>query len=173
MSNQREWHFDEFRREVRELKGRMEQVLPSYLSGLEKLSQLPEDFNHRFWVSCLDALLAKVKGDYQKWQAQAQKADLLGKFMTLGVDVVLKAGGMEPIAPPSSARIGICVSPSGRIEPALFDDPNRKPDVILITFEEFEAIAQRLKGEILKGTVVPKSEDEISRLIYVFGAEQK
>jgi hypothetical protein len=50
--------------------------------------------------------------------------------------------------------------------PALFDDPNRQPDVILITFEEFEAIAQRLKGEILKGTLVPKSKDEIPKLIY-------
>jgi len=41
-----------------------------------------------------------------------------------------------------------------------------QPDVILITFEQFQATAQRLKGEILKGTVVPKSEDEIPRLIY-------
>ena len=166
VSNQRERSFDDFPREVRELKGRMEQVLPSYLAGLERLSQLPEEFSRRFWASCLEALLAKVKSDYQKWQAQAQKADLLGKFMTLGVDVVLKAGGMEPIAPPPPAQIGISISPSGKIEPALFDDPNRKPDVVLITFEQFEAVAQRLKGEILEGTVVPKSEDFILKLIY-------
>ena len=165
MSNQRERNFDDFRREVRELKGRMEQVLPSYLAGLERLSQLPEEFSLRFWASRLEALLAKVKSDYQKWQAQAQKADLLGKFMTLGVDVVLKAGGMEPIAPPPSAQIGIFISPSGKIGPALFDDPQRRPDTILITFDEFEAIAQRLKGEILEGTAMLKSEDEIPRLI--------
>ena len=165
MSNQREQSFDDFPGEVRELKGRMEQVLPSYLAGLERLSQLPEEFNRRFWASRLEALLAKVKSDYQKWQAQAQKADLLGKFMTLGVDVVLKAGGMEPIVPPPSARIGISISASGKIELALFDDPNRQPDAIFITFEEFETVAHRLKGEILKGMVVPKSEDEIPRLI--------
>ena len=111
-------------------------------------------------------MLAKVKTNYQKWQAQAQKADFLGKFMTMGVDVVLKAGGMEPIAPPPSARISISISSLGKIEPALFDDPNRQPDVILITFEEFEAIAQRLRGEIMRGTVVPKSEDEVPKLIY-------
>jgi hypothetical protein len=151
----------------------MEQVLPSYLAGLERLSQLPEEFSHRFWASCLEALLAKVKSDYQKWQAQAQKADLLGKFMTLGVDVILKAGGMEPIAPPPSTRIGISISPSGKIEPALFDDPNRQPKVILITFEEFEAIAQRLKGEILKGAIVPTSEDEIPKLVYHFSSSKK
>lgn len=165
MSNQREQGFHDFPREVRELRGRMEQVLPSYLAGLERLSQLPEEFSHRFWVSCLEVLLAKVKSDYQKWQAQAQKADLLGKFMTLGVDVVLKAGGMEPIAPPPPAQIGISISPSSKIEPALFNDPNRKPDVILITFEQFEAVAQRIKDEILEGTVVLTSEEEIPRLI--------
>ena len=40
-----------------------------------------------------------------------------------------------------------------KIESALFDDPYRQPDVILITFEEFEAIAHSLKGEILEGAV--------------------
>ena len=173
MSNQREQSFDDFPKEVRELKGKMEQLLPSYLAGLERLSHLPEEFNRRFWASRVEALLAKVKTDYQKYQAQAQKADLLGKFMILGVDVVLKAGGMEPIAPPPSPRIGISISPSGKIEPALFDDPYRQPDVIFITFEEFQAIAQRLNGEILEGTVVPKSEDEIPKLIYDLAAEQK
>lgn len=173
MSNQREQSFDDFPGEVRELKGRMEQVLPAYLAGLERLSQLPEEFSRRFWASRLEALLAKVKSDYQKWQTQAQKADLLGKFMTLGVDIVLKAGGMEPVALPPSPRIGISISPSGKIEPALFDDPHRQPDVILVTFEEFETITQRLKGEILKGMVMPESEDEIPRLIYGLAVEQK
>jgi len=62
-------------------------------------------------ASCLETSLAKVKSDYQKWQAQ--KADLFDRFMTPGVDVVLKAGGMEPIAPPPSTNIGISTSPSG------------------------------------------------------------
>ena len=149
MSNQRALSFHDFPGEVRELRGRMEQALPSYLAGLERLSQLPGEFNRRFWASWVEALLVKVKSDYQKWQAQAQKADLFGKFMILGVDIVLKAGGMEPIAPPPSARIGISISPLGKIGPALFDDPNRQPDVILIIFEEFEAIVQRLKGETM------------------------
>ena len=93
--------------------------------------------------------------------------------MTLGIDTVLKAGGMEPILPPASLQIGISISPSSKIEPALFDDPNRQPDAILITFEEFEAIALRLNGELLKGTIVPTSEDEIPKLIYGLVAEQK
>ncbi|MCD6453611.1 MAG: hypothetical protein J7K77_04940, partial [Dehalococcoidales bacterium] len=103
----------------------------------------------------------------------AQRADFLGKFMTLGIDVVLKAGGVEPIALPASPRIGISMSPSGKIEPTLIDDLNRQPDAILITFEKFEAITQRLRDEILKGIVMPKSENEIPKLIYSLAAGQK
>lgn len=143
-----------------------EKAFPSYLVSLKKTSQLPDEFERRWWSFRVEALLEKVRADYQKYQAQAQKADFLGKFMTLGIDTVLKVGGMEPILPPASLQIGISISPSGKIEPALFDDPNRQPDAILITFEKFEAITQRLKGEILKGEVAPKSEDEIPRLIY-------
>jgi len=38
--------------------------------------------------------------------------------------------------------------------------------VILSAFEEFGAIAQRLKGEIMKRTVMSKNKGEIPRLIY-------
>jgi len=173
MSNQRERSFDDFPREVHELRDRMEQVLPSYLAGLKKLSHLPEEFNRRFWASRLEALLAKVKSDYQKWQAQVQKADLLGKFMILGVDVVLKAGGMEPIAPPPLPQLGISISSSGKIESDWRDNPYREPQAIFVTYEEFMAITQKLKEKLLKATIVPTNEDEIPRLIYGLAVEQK
>ena len=108
----------------------------------------------------------QIKSNYQNWQAEAPKADLLAKFMTMAMDIALKAGKMEPIALPPSPKVGISISPSGKIEPALLNNQYRQPGVIIITFEEFEAIAQRLKSEMLKGTVVPKSEDEIPKLIY-------
>ena len=73
---------------------------------------------------------------------------------------------MQPVALPHSPQIGISISQLSKIEPALLNDPYRQPNVIFITFEEFEATAHRLKGEILKGTIVPKSEDEIPRLIH-------
>ncbi len=173
MSNQREWSLNNFLGEVRELKDRMEKVFPSYLASLEKTSRLPIEFDRRWWSSRVEALLVKVKTDYQKYQAQAQKADFLGKFMTLAVDVALKAGGMEPIAPPASLQVGVSISPSGKIEPALSDDPNRQPEAIFVTFDQFEAIAQRLKGKLLKGTVMPANEGEIPRLVYGLAAEQK
>ena len=173
MSNQREWSLNNLLDEVCELKERMEKVFPSYLASLEKTSQLPGEFERRWWASRVEALLGKTKTDYQKYQARAKEADLLGKFMILGVGMVLKAGGMEPVKLPAPFQAGISIYPAGKIEPALSDDPKRQPDAIFITFDQFEVIAQRLRDEILKGTIVPKSEDEISKLIYDFDAEQK
>ena len=51
------------------------------------------------------------------------------------------------------------------------DDPNRQPDAVLVTYEEFAAIAQRLKDKLLKGTIVPTSEDEIPELIHNLALE--
>ncbi len=166
MSSQRERTLDDLLSEVRQLKERMQKILPSYTASLKALSPLPDEFGGQFWVSCVEALLEKVEADYQKYQAQAQKADLWGKLMTLGVDIALKAGGMEPVPPPNSLRVGVSIYQSGKIEPALMDDPNKQPDAILVTYEEFAAIAQRLKDELLKGTTVPTSEAEIPKLVY-------
>ena len=173
MSTQREQSSDSFLSEMHELRCKMESLLPNYLAGLHRLCQMPDEFECGFWASCLEALLEKVKADYQRYQAQAQEASLYGKIVTLAADTVLKVGGMEPIPLPDSLRLGVSISPSGKIEPALMDDPNRQPDAVAMTYEEFVAIAQRLRGEILKGTIVPKSEDEIPKLIYGLAAEQK
>ena len=155
MSSQGEWSLNNFLGEVRELKGRMEKAFPSYLASLEKAPQLPVEFEHRWWSSRVEVLLEKVRADYQKYQVQAQKADFLGKFMTLGIDMILKAGGMEPVKLPAPFQVGISIYPAGKIEPALSDDPKRQPDAIFVTFDQFEVIAQRLKGKLLKGTVMP------------------
>lgn len=173
MSNQRVHSLDNLLDEIRELKERMKGILPSYTALLKETSQLPEGFEYRFWASRVEALLEKVKADYQKYQAQAQKVDLWGKSVTLMVDIVLKAGGKEPMPLPNSLWTGVSIHPSGKIEPALMDDPNRLPDAILVTYEEFLAIAQRLKDKLLKGAIVPTSEDEIPKLIYGLAAEQK
>ena len=45
--------------------------------------------------------------------------------------------------------------------------------MILVTLEEFEAIAQRLKVELLKGTIVPTGEEEIPRLIRDLALKKK
>jgi hypothetical protein len=173
MSNQVEQSLDSLLSEARHLKEMMKGMLPSYTASLKELSQLPEEFERRLWLPSVEALLEKVKADYQKYQAQAQKADLWGKLTTLWVDIALRAGGMEPIPLPDSLRVGISMHPSGKIEPALMDDPNKQPDAVAVIYQEFVAIAQRLKDELLKGTIVPTSEDEIPGLIYHFASSKK
>ena len=165
MFDQRECSLDDLLDEVRQLKERIKAILPSYTALLKEISQLPEEFEHRFWASCVETHLEKIKADYQKYQAQSQKVDLMGKLMTMGMNIALKTGGMEPVPPPNSLRVGLSIHPSGKIEPALIDDPNKPLDTILVTYEEFLAIAQRLKDKLIKGTIVPTSEDEIPGLI--------
>ena len=173
MSNQSERSLDSLLSELHKLREKAEELAPLYGAMLEKVAQMPADFGRRWWSSRVNVLLQEVEVDYQKYQAQAEKAHLLGGLMTLAADIALKAGKMEPIPPPASLQVGISISPSGKIEPALFDDPNRQPNVIFITFEEFGAIARRLKEEILKGVVMPKKEDEIPKLIYKLALERK
>lgn len=79
---------------------------------------------------------------------------------------MLKAGGMEPIPLPDSLRVGISMYPSGKMVPTIIDDPNRQPDAIVVTYERFVTIAQRLKEEVLRGTIMPTSEEEIPKLVY-------
>lgn len=166
MFSQRERSLDNLLGETRELKERIKEVLPSYTASLKELSSLPDEFERRFWASRVEALLQTVKADYENFRAKAQKADFLGKFVTLGIDIALKAGGMEPIAPPPPTQLGISVSPSGKIALDWVDNPYREPEAIFVTYEEFMAIAQRLEDKLLRGTIVPSSEDEIPRLIY-------
>jgi hypothetical protein len=70
------------------------------------------------------------------------------------------------VPPPERSRLGISLSSRGKIGPDWIDNPNREPEAIFVTYEEFMAIAQRLEDKLLKGTIAPLSEDEIPRLIY-------
>ena len=168
MSSQREHSLDSFLNETRELKERMKQALSSYIASLKEVSPLPEEFERRFWASRVEALLQTVKTDYENFQAKAQQVDFLGKFMTLGIDVVLKAGGMQPVALPSPLQLGVIISSSAKIGADWLDNPNREPGAIFVTYEEFMAVARRLKEKLLKGAIEPTSEEEIPRLVYSF-----
>ena len=173
MFNQRERSLDSLLGEIRELKERMRQVFPSYVASLKELSSLPDEFERYFWTSRVEDLFQMVKADYDNLQAKAQKVDFVGKFMTIGIGMVLKAGGMEPVPPPEPVQLGISISPSGEIEPGWIGNPNREPGAIFVTYEEFAAIAHRLKDELLKGTIVPTSKDEIPELVHRFASCKK
>ena len=166
MSNQSEYSLDSLHNEVHKLKERIEHVLPSYMTLLKEITQLLEEFERRFWASCAEALLHEVKARYQDLEAQAQRADIVGKFMILGMYVIARTGGMEPVLPPETVRLGISISPSGKMEPDWLDNPNRDPKAIFMTYEEFVTIAKRLEDKLLRGTIVPTSENEIPELMY-------
>jgi Holliday junction DNA helicase RuvB len=135
MSSQRQHSLDSFLNEARELKERMMQTFPSHIALLKEISSLPEELERRFWVSRVEALVETVKRDYENPQAEARQVDFLSKFMTVGIDVVLKAGGMQPIAPPPSPQLGVSISPSGKIRPDWLDNPDREPAAIFLTEE--------------------------------------
>ena len=52
------------------------------------------------------------------------------------------------------------------IKPVLRDDSLKQSGIVIITFEEFEQVAARLKNEVLDGKLRPEREDEIPRIIY-------
>lgn len=166
MSSQREWSLDNLLNQLRELRETLPELRLPYTTALERVAQMPVEFERRWWSSRVDMLVHKLKVDYQKYQAQAGQVDLLAQFMTVAADIALKAGGMEPVPPPDSLQVGISVSVLGKIEPALLDDSWPREGFVLLKFEEFEAIAQGLKEEILKGTVMPKNEEEIPKLLF-------
>ena len=60
---------------------------------------------------------------------------------------------MKPVPSPEPVRLGISISSSGKIEPDWIDNPYSEPEAIFVTYEEFMAIAQRLKDKLLKGTL--------------------
>ena len=97
-----------------------------------------------------------------------QNLDLLTKLGALGIDMALKAGGMQPIAPPPSPQPGITISSSGKIGPDWRGNPHREPGAIFLTYGQFMAIAEKLKERLLKGAIEPGSEGEIPRLVCNF-----
>ena len=166
MSNQRERSLDNLLGEIRELKGRMKGILPSYTASVKGLSQLPEEFDRRFWVSCVEVLLQKAKSDYENYQFQTEKANLFGKITETMVNFAWRTTGQQPMAHTSPLQARISISPSGKIEPTIFDDSYGQKGVTFVTISRFEAIARRLGDEIMKGKILPESESEIPKLIY-------
>jgi hypothetical protein len=151
MSSQNGCNLNNLLGEVGDLKQKMEQTLPSHTSLLIDIARLPDEFERRFWVSSAEALLKRVKADYDRYQINAQKAELLGKTFTLMADVVLKMRGMQMIPLPEPIQLGISISPSGKIEIDWLDNPDRGHEEIFIRYKEFVAITQMLKDRLLKG----------------------
>jgi len=166
MSTQKEKNLHDFPAEMRELRVKMEGLLPDHLAALRRVCQIPQEFKRRFWVSEVEALVRKVRTDYEKYRFQAIGVTLFGKTAEAMASLFLQATGHQPIAPSAPLQTCISIYPSGRIEPALLDSSSRQEGAVLVTIEKFEAIARMLRDEIMKGRVVPQSEEEIPKLIH-------
>jgi hypothetical protein len=166
MSTQKEQRLDNFPGEVRELRGKMEGLLPDYVAALAKLCRMPEEFKRRFWVSHVQALVQKVKADYKNYEFETLKANLLGKMTETMVNLAWQVTGQQPVTHTNPLQACLSLYPTGRIQPGLLGDFSKQYGAILISVEKFEAIAQRLEDRIMKGDILPKSEDEIPKLIY-------
>jgi len=171
MSTQKEQRLDNFPSEVRELRDKMEGLLPDYVAALAKLCRMPEEFKRRFWVSHVQALVQKVEADYKNYEFETLKANLLGKMTETMVNFAWQAIKQQPMAHTSPLQACLSLYPTGRIQPGLLGDFSKQYGAILISVEKFEAIAQRLEDEIMRGEILPESEDEIPRLIYQVALE--
>ena len=161
---------DNLLREVHEVREKMEALFPPYISSLRRLSHVPMEFDRRCCASCIDSLILEVKGDYEKCQVVRNKADLLSKFMTAAADIALIAARKEPIPLPTTPEISISISSEGKIEPVVDDGTAPLVGFILLTFEEFQEVALKLRQMVMEGAVAPKGEDEIPKLIYTLAS---
>jgi len=166
MSTQKEKKLDDFPAEMRQLRVKMEGLLPDYLAALRRVCQIPQEFERRVWASRVQALAQKVRADYEKHTFQAIEVTLFGKMAEVMANFALQATGHQPITPSAFLQTCISIYPSGRIERALLDSSSRQEGAVLVTIEKFEAIARRLRDEIMKGKVVLQREEEIPKLIH-------
>lgn len=173
MSGQIENKLDTLLDEICQLKDRMQVILPSYVALLEEISRLPEEFERRCWVSCVEAQLEKLKTGYPEYQAQVLEANLKLMMMVQFMNLAAKMGGMEPEPLTKIIQAGVSIRPSGAMALAPVGDPNKWPDAVIVAYEEFMAIVKRLEDELLKGTIVPASEEEIPKLIYRYVSSKR
>jgi hypothetical protein len=148
------------------LREEVDSLVAGYVALLQKLSQVPEEFERRFWVPHIEAVLEKVRIDYRNHESQALKASLFGKMAETIVNLGWAATGQQPMAHVTPLQTCISISPSGRIKPALLGDPSRRQGNILLNMDRFERVAQKLKDEIMSGKVILESEDEIPKMMY-------
>jgi hypothetical protein len=165
MCSQSENRLENLLIESQKLRENLENFFPSYVAALNRLSQVPTEFERRYWVSRLDLFLEKVSSDYKKYQAEVNKANFMGQFMGRAMDVMMQAGRLGPISPLSPLEGCLAIWPSGKIEPTYKGATSKQSEAVLVRFEEFEKLTQKLKDGILKGMVTLKSEDEIPNLI--------
>jgi len=165
MCSQSENRLENLLIESQKLRGNLENVFPSYVAVLNRLSQVPAEFERRYWVSRLDLFLEKVRVDYKKYQTEVNKANLMGQVMGRAMDVMMQAGRLGPISPPSPLAGCLAIWPYGKIEPTYRGATSEQSEAVLVRFDEFQGAVMKLRDMILKGEVAVSAESEIPGLI--------
>ena len=153
MSSQGGCRLEDLLAEVLKLGRKLEEILPSHTAALNRLSRIPVEFDRRYWVSRVDQLLGKTKGEYERYQAEVDRANLVGRLMTVAIDAAMRVGGLGPMPAPPPLEACIAISPPGQIRLSLRDAHTAAPNAILLTLQEFEKLTIRLKDNILKGLI--------------------
>jgi hypothetical protein len=166
MLSQREWSREDLPAEVRKLNEKLEKLLLGYIAALGRTSHLTGEFDCRYWASRVDLLQQKVKEECQRFQLEVGKVNIMGTFMTRAVDIISWIAGLQPVSPPALAQACLSISSSGEVKLYLKGVPISQPDVVLLSFDEFERLVSRLRGDIVKGVITLNTEDEIPKAIY-------
>lgn len=165
MCTQSESRLENLLIESQKLRENLEKVFPSYVAALNRLSQVPAEFERGYWVSKVDLLLEKVRGDYEKYQTKVNKANFRGQFMGIAIDTMMRAGRLGSISPPSPLEGCLAIWPSGKIEPTYMGATPEQSEAVLVRFEEFQGAILKLRDRVLKGEVAVSAESEIPGLI--------
>lgn len=113
----------------------------------------------------MDALVGRVRAEYQRWEAAGQRVDLVAMLVTAAANLALMAGRHQPVPPATSPVIVVAILPDGSFRPALASEFVGRGDVALLTWREFEASARKLKEQVLHGEARLSGEDEVPALI--------
>ena len=166
MSYLKELSLEDIGREVSLLSEEMERVLPTYAASLRRVSEMPVEFERRCRAAWIEVLLEKTRQTYQDMLARCVMVGFVGTMLTSAMAMVTGQPMMAPGKPSTSTLLSIAIWPSGEIKPVLTADPPGQVGVIVVTFEEFEQTAVKLKNDVQSGELMPSVEDEILGLIY-------
>ena len=79
--------------------------MPLHKAALESVARMPEEFERRWWSSHVDAIIEKVRTDYDNYRSKASTPEFL-KAQTL-INITAQLLGSNPL--PGSVRVGVHV----------------------------------------------------------------
>jgi hypothetical protein len=153
-------------REVTLLSEKNKGVLSIYVTSLKRISEMPAEFERRCRASWIEVLLEKTRQSYQDILARCKMVGFVGDMLTSTVAMMMRQPVVMSGRDSASSLLCLGIWPSSEVKPVLRDDSLKQSGIVMVTFEEFEQVAVRLKNDVLNGKLRPEREDEIPQLIY-------